>query len=131
MLICKLTILTIYRRVFVPLRWTAFDIMLRVFESLLIGFYFSITVVKIFECNPRARIWNKKLPGTCIDVNTMLNSSGMFNFTTDVLLLLVPVKSVWNLQMKRAKKIRVILVFGFGLILVPTSSLTGPSLDLL
>ncbi|KUJ08328.1 uncharacterized protein LY89DRAFT_567928, partial [Mollisia scopiformis] len=123
-LICKLTILTIYRRVFVPQRWEFFDILLRIFEVILISFYFSITVVKIFECKPRARIWNKKLAGTCINVNTMLNTSGMFNFTTDVLLLLVPVKSVWKLQMKKSNKIRVVLIFTFGMI-APVFSLIG------
>jgi len=123
-LLVKLTILMIYRRVFVPHRWNNFDIILRIFEVILISFYFSITVVKIFECNPRARIWNKKLAGTCINVNTMLNSSGMFNLITDILILLVPIKSVWNLKMKKSRKIRVVLIFTFGLI-GPVFSLIG------
>ncbi|TVY20112.1 hypothetical protein LARI1_G001932 [Lachnellula arida] len=123
-LLCKLTILMMYRRVFVPHRWGFFDIVLRTFEAILIFFYFSITVVKIFECNPRARIWNKKLHGTCINIDTMLNSSGLFNMITDILILLVPIKSVWKLQMKKAKKLRVVLVFTFALI-APVFSLIG------
>ncbi|PQE22322.1 integral membrane protein [Rutstroemia sp. NJR-2017a WRK4] len=120
----KLTILCIYRRVFVPHRWSKFDIILRVFEAILITFYFAISCVKIWECNPRARIWNKALPGTCIDVSKLLNTSGLFNFITDVLILLVPVKSVWNLKMAKKRKLQVVLIFTFGMI-APVFSMVG------
>ncbi|CAD6442284.1 277b90b0-29f9-4555-b135-f970c75e88d4 [Sclerotinia trifoliorum] len=123
-LFTKLTILTIYRRVFVPHRWSKFDMVLRLFEGILILFYFAISVVKIFECTPRARIWNKSLPGTCVDVSKLLNTSGLFNFTTDVLILLIPVKSVWNLQMKKKRKLSVVLIFTFGMI-APVFSMVG------
>jgi len=116
MVLVKLTILMIYRRVFVPRRWTPFDIILRIFESILVLFYTAITIVKIFECTPRERIWKRSLPGTCIDIPALLNVSGMFNFVTDVLILLVPVKSVWTLQMKKKQKVHVVLVFTFGLV---------------
>ncbi|TEY62246.1 hypothetical protein BOTCAL_0165g00060 [Botryotinia calthae] len=74
----------------------------------------------------RARIWNKSLPGTCVDVSKLLNTSGLFNFTTDVLILLVPVKSVWNLQMKKKRKMSVVLIFTFGMIVsAPVFSIVG------
>ncbi|KAI9877634.1 MAG: hypothetical protein M1830_003249 [Pleopsidium flavum] len=114
----------IYRRVFVPPRWSAFDIILRVFEIVLILFYVAISLVKIFECTPRAKIWDKKLPGTCTNVSAILNTSGLFNFITDVLILLVPVKSVWNLNMQRKRKIAVVAVFTVGLI-APIFSMIG------
>ncbi|QSZ32708.1 hypothetical protein DSL72_002287 [Monilinia vaccinii-corymbosi] len=123
-MVTKLTILCIYRRVFVPHRWSKFDIILRVFEAILITFYFAISCVKIWECNPRARIWNKALPGTCIDVSKLLNASGLFNFITDVLILLVPVKSVWNLKMTKKRKIQVVLIFTFGMV-APVFSMVG------
>lgn len=109
----------LYRRVFMPRRWSAFDITLRLFEAILILFYVAISIVKVFECTPRARIWDRKIPGTCTNVSTILNTSGLFNFTTDVLILLVPVKSVWNLQMKRKAKIQVVAVFTVGLMYGP------------
>jgi len=123
-MVTKLTILCIYRRVFVPHRWSVFDIVLRAFEAILIMFYFAITCVKIWECHPRARIWNKALPGTCVDVSKLLNTSGLFNFITDVLILLVPVKSVWNLKMTRKRKVQVVLIFTFGMI-APVFSMVG------
>ena len=71
--------------------------------------------MKIFECNPRAKIFNSKLPGKCVDVPMLLNTSGLFNTLTDFIILLLPVKAVWNMNMKRQKKVIVVLVFTFGL----------------
>jgi len=115
MCIVKLTILMIYRRVFVPRRWTAFDIVLRAFESILVLFFTATTIVKIFECTPRARIWNPSLTGSCVNTGVLLNGSGIFNFLTDVFILLIPIKSVWVLKMKKKQKVQVVLVFTFGL----------------
>ena len=111
----KLSILLLYRRVFLPYRGSPFDWVLRVFMTLLCIFYLTTTVLKICECRPRARIWDKSLKGSCISVSTLLNASGLFNTTTDFLILLVPVKAVWKLQMGRKRKLAVVLIFTVGL----------------
>jgi hypothetical protein len=82
---------------------------------ILIVFYVADAFAKIFECNPRKRIIDKSVPGTCLDVPMLLNASGFFNTITDVMILLLPVKAVWTLNMKNQKKIVVVLVFTFGL----------------
>lgn len=115
MLCTKLAILLLYRRVFLPQRGGFFDWGLRFFMLILGLFYFATTIVKIWECSPRARIWDKSIPGTCVNVASLLNTSGLFNTVTDILILLVPVKSVWNLQMTRKRKLGVVLVFTVGL----------------
>ena len=82
---------------------------------IMILFYTATNLVKIFECTPRAKIFNPKIPGHCVDVPKLLNVSGLFNTITDVLILLMPVKAVWNMNMKASRKIVVVLVFTFGL----------------
>jgi hypothetical protein len=115
-----------YRRVFVPRRRSAFDIFLRICEVSIIGFYIAITTVKIFECNPRERIWDRTIPGTCVDVGSLLNASGFFNLLTDTIVLLIPIRCVWNLKMKRKKKLLVIMVFTVGSMYAPPSSPSVP-----
>ena len=83
--------------------------------TILIGFYIATTLVKIWECSPREKIWNKSIPGTCIDVSSLLNISGLFNTITDIIILLVPVKAVWNMRMRKKQKVAVVLVFTVGL----------------
>lgn len=62
--------------------------------AILILFYVATAIVKIWECTPREKIWSKSVPGTCIYVSSLLNTSGLFNTITDTMILLVPVKSV-------------------------------------
>ena len=78
-------------------------------------FYIATTLVKIWECTPREKIWNKIVQGDCVNIATLLNTSGLFNTITDILILLVPVKAVWNLQMRKKKKLGVVLIFTVGL----------------
>ncbi len=96
--------------------------MLRVFIGVLVGFYLATTLVKIWECNPREKIWNTSIPGRCVNVSSLLNTSGLFNSITDVMILLVPVKFVWNLQLSRRQKVGVVAVFTIGFWYVLSSS---------
>lgn len=113
--IVKLAVLWLYRRVFSPKRWSPFDIAITFLVVILIGFYGSTTFVKIFECNPRAKIADSSIPGHCVDLSTVLKTSGSFNFITDFLILFLPVHAVWKLRMSRRKKALVVFVFTFGL----------------
>ena len=113
--VTKLAILALYRRVFSPRRFSPFDITIVVLIVIIVLFYGSTSFVKIFECNPRSRIFDKSIPGTCVDTSTLLNTSGCFNTLTDFLILFLPVKAVWDLNMSKQKKIIVVLVFTFGL----------------
>lgn len=78
-------------------------------------FYITTIIVKIWECTPRARIWNKSIEGTCINVASVLNADGVFNTMSDVFILLVPVKALRKLQMKTSRKIGIALLFTVGL----------------
>lgn len=120
----KLAILLLYRRVFVVNSGSLLDWVLRTFSAILILFYFATSVVKIWECTPREKVWNKSVPGTCVNVSTLLNTSGLFNTITDVIILLIPVKSVWSLHMNARRKLCVIAVFTVGFT-APVFSVVG------
>ena len=114
----KLTVLLLYRRVFLPHRWGTFDIILRGF-MLVVSLYYIITAfLKVWECTPRPRIWNKTIDGTCISVSGILNTDGVFNTLSDFLIIVVPIKAVWTLQVKGNKKMWIFLLFTVGLMLV-------------
>ncbi|KAL6714542.1 hypothetical protein ACLMJK_007967 [Lecanora helva] len=120
----KLAILLLYRNVFSPHRKGAFDLTIRVFIVFLCLFYLSTTIVKIWECNPRERIWNKSVEGTCVNVPALLDASGICNTLTDIIILLMPIHVVWNLKTTYWKKVGVVLVFSVGFI-APAFSLVG------
>lgn len=136
----KISILLFYRRIFSPShKNNPFDILLRLFILILTLFYTALIFLKIFECQPRARIWDPShnSSGRCLNIPALLNASGFFNTITDVLILLIPMRGVWGLQITRSRKVGIVLVFAIGFTYVhspcPLAStpLPLPSLTLL
>ena len=109
-----MAILLLYRRVFLTHKGGFFDWVLRVFITILTLFYVTTTFVKIWECSPRERIWNRSVPGHCINISSLLNASGLFNSITDLIILLVPVQFVRRLRTSARKKVGVVAVFTVG-----------------
>ena len=110
----KIAILLLYRRVFSPHRRGTFDRSIRLFILILCLFYLATTLVKIWECSPRQRIWNKSVEGTCINIPALLDASGICNTLTDLIILFMPIQAVWHLKTTTRRKIGVVLVFSVG-----------------
>ncbi|KAI4145164.1 MAG: hypothetical protein LQ340_006381 [Diploschistes diacapsis] len=122
--IAKVAILCLYRRVFSTHKWSLFDLVIMVLIGIMIIFYTTTSFLKIFQCTPRARIYDRSIPGTCIDSFAVFNASGYFNTVTDFLMFFLPVWAVWNLKVSARKKVLVVLAFTFGLC-APVFSLIG------
>lgn len=114
--IAKLAVLWLYRRVFSPIRRSPFDTSIIILIVLNIVFFATTTILKICECVPRAKIFDPTIPGSCINTGMLLNAIGLFNTVTDLIVVLLPVKAVWKMNMARKKKIIVVFVFTFGLL---------------
>ena len=114
----KLAVLFLYRRVLLTHRGRTFYRKFRVFGSILLLLYFSTKIVKIWQCSPRRKIWNRTSPGHCVNIPALFNTSGAFNTITDIMILLVPIVLVWNLRMSLKAKLGIILIFTLGLMLV-------------
>ena len=110
----KVSILLLYRRIFSPQKKSRFDRGIRLFIVILSLFYVANTFLKIFQCTPRSRIWDKRVPGKCLNLGNVLTASGAFNTLTDILLLAIPVKVSWNLNTSAKRKVGVVLLFTFG-----------------
>jgi hypothetical protein len=75
----------------------------------------------LFYCSPRRMIWFKLTPGgKCHDVNDIILSQGAFNMASDIVILLLPTSSLWQLSVPLAKKVFITLLFGTGLLYVHT-----------
>ena len=111
----KSAILLLYLRVFSPRRWDRFDTSVRAFMFIICAFYFAISIAKICQCLPRARIWDKRVPGHCVSLPALLGTSGLFNIISDIGILLVPLKGVWKLQISQKRKVLIYAVFTVGL----------------
>ena len=72
------------------------------------------TIAVIFHCVPVQAAWNPRVQGKCINVNAVFITMGVLNAITDFVTLILPMPILWSLQMPRAKKVQVMLIFLLG-----------------
>lgn len=116
--ITKLSILLMYLRLFIPNRTgTTYHLTQFVLWSQL-AFYFAIFIVTTCQCIPRRKIWEPFSPGRCVRADTVLAVTAIFNVFSDFSILLLPIGSIWRLQMPRSRKLAISAVFATGAVQV-------------
>lgn len=92
----KLAILALYRRLF-PKK--GIRIVIHILMGVLIAQTISIVIAAHAACKPSTANWNPTLPGTvCIDKEALFIWSSLPNILTDIIMLTLPIRIVWNLQ---------------------------------
>ena len=71
---------------------------LQVFIWVNILYFIALFFVTIFQCTPRAKIWNPELSGTCLKFQAYTVATGLFNVVSDFLMLVFPITCIWNLR---------------------------------
>lgn len=68
----------------------------------------------VFQCVPVSGFWDKKIPSKCIGDKHFFIGNSVPNILTDIALLLLPVRSIWRLQMSTSQKIALAGTFMLG-----------------
>jgi len=111
----KLSILAWYRRVFVNRGVQIATKACIAFVSL----WLVANTLQIFLiCRPLEKLWNPLVPGHCGNQKVGYVAIGVFNLVTDVVILLLPISTVWKLPVRTASKIGLTFVFTLGLLYV-------------
>ena len=109
----KLAILLLYVRFFTPSRSGVLFIIIVVTMFIVASYYVAFAFATIFACWPRARIFDKPVPGQCINANMDLISAA-FNLFTNFFIWALPFYKLWNLRVSMEKKLGVVVIFAFG-----------------
>ncbi|KAL8944881.1 MAG: hypothetical protein Q9216_000171 [Gyalolechia sp. 2 TL-2023] len=111
----RLSILMFYRRLFPK------ESMSRIWKTcyylivfLVVGFFISGTTSLVFVCTPIHFFWTMAGDGHCINFQLLLYFGASLTIICDLAVLLLPMPIVWNLQMKRSKRIGVMGIFLLG-----------------
>jgi hypothetical protein len=74
--------------------------------------WFSYTVAALFQCTPVAFNWNKSIAnGKCFNVQAFANSTSVPNIVTDLAVLVLPLRMVWDLKISVGRRVGLLLVF--------------------
>jgi len=87
----------------------------------------STGLVAIFQCHPIAAAYDMKLQqmkGTkCIHLTQYLVSTSILNVVVDAVILVLPLRILWTLQLRTSRKVSLSFVFLLGILYV-TSAIT-------
>ena len=78
--------------------------------------YIALFLATVFECTPIRKSWIARTPGHCFPQKVLPYTSGTLNVASDILVLVLPIPCIWGLNMKIGRKLRVLSVFGLGIL---------------
>ncbi|KAI1088162.1 hypothetical protein F5B19DRAFT_472463 [Rostrohypoxylon terebratum] len=78
--------------------------------------YISSIISSAITCIPHDAIWYPWVKGTCIDRKALGLFTAFFNVFMDLIILLLPQKVIWSLQMNASRKLGVSLIFSVGML---------------
>ena len=112
----KTSLLLLYYRLFSPSR--RFSLAVYICAAIIVCQWLSLTFANIFQCRPVSAFWDRKFQGgaECINLASFGIVTGVLNFSTDVLILCLPVPMVWGLNTTNAQKVSLTGIFLLGVL---------------
>jgi hypothetical protein len=71
---------------------------------------------QIFICNPVQKDWDPRRLGHCLPNHISGSITAIFNVMSDLYILILPVPLVWSLHIKLRPKLRLMVLFGLGVL---------------
>lgn len=112
MFFAKLSILLLYIRLFFPKGVTRSSLWWVIHVVVWLNLLYTVGLILAIalQCVP----YHKPYGTTCINQYMVLISASIINIISDVLVLVIPMVSLWRLQMSRKRKWAVWALFAFG-----------------
>jgi hypothetical protein len=110
----KMSVVCLYYRIFAVAE-RSFRIACHIMNGWIITSGLAFVIATIFQCSPIAAFWDRSIPGSkCFKNEPWWISYATIQITTDIVLLLLPIRRVLALSMGRAEKLGICVVFGTG-----------------
>lgn len=94
--------------------------------------YMAFSLVAIFSCWPVYLFWSPDAPpgtGKCFDKSLFYSVMTPLNMVVDIILITLPLPTVWGLKATRFRKWALTFVFGLGLLAMVVSAIRLAMLD--
>ena len=121
----RISILTFYLRIFTN---NKFQLVTKILIGLNVGNFVASIFPLLFQCSPVSLAWTHwdgEHSGHCIDFNAAAWANAAINMTLDLATLVVPLPSLFALQLSYSwsKRLRVFTMFSFGLVVTIISAI--------
>ncbi|PGH02019.1 hypothetical protein AJ79_07757 [Helicocarpus griseus UAMH5409] len=122
---CKMSILLLYRRIFVTKK---FRIVVNIVFTFVFLYFIASVIANILECRPVARIWDKTVEGQCFNLTGHWIANAVSTSSTDIATLILPMPVIHRLCLPRKQKYGLMCIFALGLFVCVVSLIRLPTL---
>ncbi|KAI2602125.1 hypothetical protein GGR54DRAFT_654536 [Hypoxylon sp. NC1633] len=77
---------------------------------------------ELFFCRPTAKLWYPEIPGQCGDLVADYIAGASIDLIIDTVIILLPMPTLWSLQLAIFKKLALTFIFGVGFIIIAITS---------
>lgn len=113
----KASILVLYHRVFFVSR--RFTKMLWAVGIFVLGYSGVLGGASLIQCLPLKYIWDRSAKGYCLRIPIAATILAIFNFLTDVIILIMPMPILWKMQIETREKYQIMGMFLLGGLYAP------------
>ena len=108
----KISVLILYRRVF-PVR--SFLVAIYVVGVLCLLWWSVVILLTVLQCQPISYVWDRSIPGRCIDLQTMYYGFTISNMGLDITICFMPIRLLWKLQLPVRQRVLLIFILLLGI----------------
>lgn len=80
----------------------------------IIAYIIAQILTQIFQCVPIKALWDSNISAKCINFYAMTMAMSVMNVTTDIVVLILPMRSVSGLPISRSQKWQLSATFVLG-----------------
>lgn len=115
LVLIKTSIMALYWRLFGSK--SSFRTAVYVVGSIIWAWGISVVLASFLLCTPLEFNWNPTLPGgKCANRNAAFIANGVINMFTDFMVLSLPIRHIWQLQLRTGQKVALIMILNLGLL---------------
>ncbi|OBT65039.1 hypothetical protein VE03_05252 [Pseudogymnoascus sp. 23342-1-I1] len=114
----KISILIFYLRILVA---KLDKIITKICLGCVVVYFVAAFLVLFLQCRPLTHYWEILIPGsvgTCIDEGIHMVTSAAFNILMDIVIFLIPLRSLFALRIRTTQKVHLISLFSAGLLVI-------------
>ena len=109
----KLSLLVLYCRLF-PVKNMIHSCL--VVGTVVVAWALTTFIVGILVCDPIHKFWRPETHGQCLNIAEFYYGLQAPNIATDIIILILPMKTIYDLQLTRRKNMGLVSIFGLGLL---------------
>jgi hypothetical protein len=83
-----------------------------------VAFYSAAIIAANLSCIPQNAIWDVTVHGKCFNYKAMEMAGAAINLVSDLIILILPQRVIWTLNMSTSRKLGVSFIFAIGILLV-------------